>query len=178
MRCPQSGHLKRAAFVPEMLIPHDTHLRVPRCWLSLIPHVSPGRHLTLLKHGVTRHFETVPSRFDDEYIREQLRPLPFLSGPAWTGGTVTTMATTTRQSRAELFEREASEVRDDRQYDAVDELYAPEFESGTTRAGTGTGTLGDREAIESLHAEWHEAFPDVEVEVTTVLDDGDTVLAA
>lgn len=88
------------------------------------------------------------------------------------------MATTTRQSCAELFEREASEVWDARRYEVVDELYAPDFESGTTRVGAGTGTLGDREAIKSLHAEWHEAFPDMAVEVTTVLDDGDTVLAA
>ena len=88
------------------------------------------------------------------------------------------MATTTRQSCAELFEREAREVWSDRRYDAIDDLYAPEFESGTTRAGAGAGALGDREAIKSLHAEWHEAFPDIEIEVTTIMEDGDSVLAA
>jgi len=88
------------------------------------------------------------------------------------------MATETRQSAAELYEREIREGWNEGRLDMVDELYAPEFESGTTRAGAGTGTLGDREAIKSMHAEWDEAFPDLEFEITTLLEDGDTVLAA
>lgn len=88
------------------------------------------------------------------------------------------MATTTHQSCSELFDREVREVWNGDRLDVVDELYAPEFESGTTRAGAGTGTLGDREAIKALHAEWDSAFPDVKIEVTTMLEAGDTVLAA
>jgi predicted ester cyclase len=88
------------------------------------------------------------------------------------------MATTTRQSCAELFEREITEVWTGRRLDVIDELYASEFESGTTRAGAGTGTLGDPEAIKSMLAEWQAAFPDMEIEVTTVMEDGDAVMAA
>ena len=87
------------------------------------------------------------------------------------------MATTARRSATELFEREMREVRNEDRLEVVDELYAPEFESGTTRAGAGTGTLGDPEAIESMLAEWDAAFPDMEVEVTTVLEDGDAMMA-
>ena len=89
-----------------------------------------------------------------------------------------TMATTTRQSCAELFEREVSEVWNGTDLDVVDELYAERVESGTTRAGAGTGTLGDRESIKALHAEWTEAFPDLEIEVVAMAEDDDTVLAA
>jgi hypothetical protein len=59
------------------------------------------------------------------------------------------MATTTRQSAAELFERE---IREGWNEDRL-EVYAPEFESGTTRAGAGTGTLGDPEATRSMLAQ-------------------------
>jgi predicted ester cyclase len=88
------------------------------------------------------------------------------------------MATETRQSAAEMYEREIREVWGGNHLDVIDELYAPEFESGTTRAGAGTGTLGDREAIKSMLAEWDAAFPDMEIEVTTVMEDGDAVMAA
>jgi predicted ester cyclase len=88
------------------------------------------------------------------------------------------MATTTRQSCAELFERETTEVWNGDRLDVIEELYAPEFESRTTRAGGGTATLGDRAAIKSMHAEWDAAFPDMEIEVTTIVEDGDTVMAA
>ena len=63
------------------------------------------------------------------------------------------MATTTRQSAAELFEREIREGWNEDRLEVVDELYAPEFESGTTRAGAGTGTLGDPEATRSMLAQ-------------------------
>lgn len=88
------------------------------------------------------------------------------------------MAITTHESCAELFEREMREVWSENHLDVVDELYAPEFESGTTRAGAGTGTLGDPGAIKSMLAEWQAAFPDMEIEVTTVMEDGNAVMAA
>ena len=71
---------------------------------------------------------------------------------------------------AELYEREVREVHNEGRLDVIDELYAPEFESGTTRAGAGTGTFGHPEALKSVLAEWDAAFPDLEMEVTTMLD--------
>ena len=132
MRCPQSGHLKRAAFVPEMLIPHDTHLRVPRCWLSLIPGVSPGRHLTLLKHRVTRRCG-LPTRLAGvaepdrpKVIRDRTIGLRIVSDRSRPVEQVTAVVTRTRQRCAELFDREVREVWSENRLDATDEPYAPE----------------------------------------------------
>jgi hypothetical protein len=87
------------------------------------------------------------------------------------------MATKTRGSCEELFRRELAEVWTGDDLSIVDELYAPEFRSGTTRAGAGTAPLGDREVIKGMHAEWDAAFPGMETEILALVVDGETVLA-
>ena len=87
------------------------------------------------------------------------------------------MATKTHGSCEELYRREIAEVWSADDLDVVDELYAPEFRSGTMRAGGDPAPLGDREAIKGMHAEWDHAFPGMETEILALVSDGDTVVA-
>lgn len=87
------------------------------------------------------------------------------------------MATSTRASCEELYRREIAEAWNGNDLSVVDDLYAPGFRSGTTRAGAGTAPLGDAEAVKGMHGEWDAAFPDMEVEILSLVGDGDTVIA-
>ncbi|MWG34107.1 ester cyclase [Halomarina oriensis] len=76
----------------------------------------------------------------------------------------------------ELVRYEITELFERGNVDVVDELYADGVRVGIRRTGSDE-PIASRRDIRALFGEWHEAFPDLNVDINSEVIEDDTVVA-
>jgi steroid delta-isomerase-like uncharacterized protein len=76
----------------------------------------------------------------------------------------------------ELVRYEITELFERGNVDVVDDLYAEDVVVGIRRTGSDE-PVASRSDIKALFGEWHDAFPDLNVDINSEAVDGDTVVA-
>ena len=77
------------------------------------------------------------------------------------------------ETNKNAFRRLVDELINNKNYDVIDELFAPEFVEHEEIPGIDLGREGLRQAFQMFHI----AFPDLQVAIQDILADGDKVVA-
>ncbi|MFD1515235.1 ester cyclase [Halomarina rubra] len=85
------------------------------------------------------------------------------------------MATTETEANKDLVRRESVELTENKNVDAVDDLYAEDVRVRLTRTGT-DDLVVSREDVKSLYREWFSAFPDLAEVSHALVAEGDEVM--
>jgi steroid delta-isomerase-like uncharacterized protein len=84
-------------------------------------------------------------------------------------------ADTSVESNKAVVRRELRELWEERNLDALDDLYAEDVVVGMTRTGSVEQVVG-RDDLRAVYEDWYEAFPDLTVDVEVEAAEGDVVM--
>lgn len=79
------------------------------------------------------------------------------------------------ESNRALVRRELRELWEDRNLDALDELYAEDVVVGMTRTGSDDQVVS-RDDLKTVYEDWYVAFPDLTIDVEVEAAEGDVVM--